>query len=186
MSSVGVNPNPQVIPLNANLVNGQTYTSSFICNNWVVNPSDSTVLNDIVAQAPDFLTSVGVTDLLGVYKVTFTYEGDGSDVLSDVQAAIVAAILAVSGDNFTAGVTYQGTGVSAGQQLETGITTATGQALATVSTVATQAGQAVIQPASSVVNSALVGLLPLLAVIVAIILFVLPSLSKTTRESGLV
>jgi hypothetical protein len=181
-----VNPTPPIIALDDNLVNGQTYTSSFICSNYFINPSDATVLSDITQNAPDFLTSVAVTDLLGVYKVTFTYEGDGSDVLSDVQNSIIAAIKAGSNDNFTAGVTYQGNGVTAEQQMQAGVTTLTGAVLETTSTVATQATSAVLTPASSAVNQALSGLLPTLIVVVLLILFVLPSLAKTTRESGVV
>ena len=174
-----------LLQLDDNLVNGQTYTFAFICHNWLLNPSDQTIVNDIIGYAPDFIQSPSVTDFLGVYKVTFAYEGDGSDVVSDVQNSIMAAVLAGSGDQFSAGEVNQGNAIPAALQLQTGVTEATGAALGTASTVATQATQAVLQPASGAVNTALVGLLPLLIVVVLLILYVLPSLSKSLPKGSI-
>jgi hypothetical protein len=94
------------VQLDDNLVNGHTYTFSFALENWITFPSESTVMNDLDANAPDFLTSAQVHHqeiVLGKdhYNVQFTYEGDGSDVASDVAGAIVAAVQQGSGDNFT-------------------------------------------------------------------------------------
>lgn len=191
MSSPVVNPAPPQVPLNANLVNGTTYTTTFFGNNTFFNPSNDTVLQDIIAQAPDFLTSVSVITptlanssgsasfLSSVYSVTYTYEGDGSDVLNDVNNAIVAAALSNSNDNLSAGVTYQGPGITGTQVVTSAVVQTTGTVLAGASTVTQQAVNAVLAPASSAVNQSLIGILPVLAVIVLIILFVLPSFTKS-------
>lgn len=186
------------VQLDDNLVNGQTYVFQFQLTNRLLNPSVSTVLNDVVSQAPDFLTSVGVTMTVGLsalfYNVQFTYEGDNTDVVSDVANSLVAAFSAGSNDNFLflGGTTGSAppdvpagqavpTPVQAGQAVITGagtLATTTVQQAGTVATAATAGAGAAVQ-------SALGGILPVLAVVVLIILFVLPSLAKTKGEAGL-
>jgi hypothetical protein len=79
-----------------NLVNGKVYTFIFTGGSSAANLAD-----DIQEQAPSFLTQVVVNPLSGGsgFSVQFTYEGDGSDVVSDVASSIVAAGIAVNGDN---------------------------------------------------------------------------------------
>jgi hypothetical protein len=95
------------LQLDDNLVNGQTYTFQFLLGNWITSPSVTTLQNDIQAQAPDFLQSVQVTEQSGAglltnwYFVRFTYEGDGSDVVSDVVNSFIAAFSTGSNDAFT-------------------------------------------------------------------------------------
>jgi hypothetical protein len=100
--------NVGTMELDDNLVNGQTYTFIFLLQNLVTLPSEQTIQTDIVNYAPDFLQSVQVTKrpqlfgfLTTYYDVQFTYEGDGSDVVSDLGQQLVAAFSAGSNDNFT-------------------------------------------------------------------------------------
>lgn len=178
-----------VLQLDDNLSNGQTYTFQYACGNWFCfTDLSSTIAGDIVANAPDFLTSLGVTSpsATDLYNVQFTYEGDGSDVVSDVANSIIAAVLAGSNDTITF--------IGAVAANAAAITVSPSQAVtivgqATVSTansvvagatsVVSNAATGVTSAAGSVVNTALVGLLPTLIVIVLIILFVLPSLTKS-------
>lgn len=170
-----------VFQLDDNLRNGLTYTFQFKCTNWLVLPSVTTVQQDIVANAPDFLTSLGVTSpfTTSLYNVQFTYEGDGSDVVSDVANELIAAVQAGSNDGMVlvgavqaSAVDVTVTPLQAAAQVEQTVTSGVKQA-------ATDVTQAVLQPATGAVNTALVGLLPTLIVIVLIILFVLPSLAKS-------
>jgi len=101
--ATGVNA---VLNADDNLVNNVTYTFVFQCNNLFSNPSASTLANDIQQNAPNFLTSVQVvaetgTANKGWYNIVFTYEGDGSDVVSDVAQSLITAFLQGSSDNFT-------------------------------------------------------------------------------------
>jgi hypothetical protein len=97
-SSVGLNPNPTQVQPDDNLVNGQTYTFVFASGNWFSTPATATIQNDVTAGAPNFLTQVVVQYLSPNFYVTFTYEGDGSDVALDVANSITAAVAATSGD----------------------------------------------------------------------------------------
>src|SRR5215469_472320 len=99
---MGTNYTPSA--LDDNLANGQTYTFQFKCANFFCLSDLSQIIqNDCTAQAPSFLTSLQVTSpsFTALYNVQFTYEGDNSDVVSDVAASIVAAVKAVSNDNIT-------------------------------------------------------------------------------------
>lgn len=89
-----------VIQLDDNLVNGRTYTFQLRCTNTFILPRAGTVQDDLTQQAPDFLQSLQVTSpfTTSLYNVQFTYEGDGSDVVSDVAASMVGACQAVSND----------------------------------------------------------------------------------------
>jgi hypothetical protein len=79
----------------APLTNGQTYQFVFTGP----GASVASVTADIVGQAPDFLTQVNVTAILGGgFQVSFVYEGDGSDLVQDVASSIVGAALAVNND----------------------------------------------------------------------------------------
>jgi hypothetical protein len=84
-----------LVPNDTNLVNGQTYTLVFSGGS-----SASNLQQDITGQAPSFITQVVVNPLSGGsgWSVQFVYEGDGSDVVSDVASSIIAAGLAVNGD----------------------------------------------------------------------------------------
>jgi hypothetical protein len=167
-----------LVQLDDNLVNGRTYTFQFNCTNWLSNPSAATVQQDIVAGAPDFLTSLAVTSpfTTSLYNVQFTYEGDNSDVVSDVANSIIAAIKAGSND----GMTFVGGVMAAASTITVSLANATAAVGTAVQQAATQVASGTVGVATSAVNTALVELLPLLLVVVAIILFVLPSLAKST------
>lgn len=90
-----------------NLQSGQTYTFTFVLNNYFSMPSVSTVLSDM-DQMPDSIIgsvsaswSAGLGLLTNYLNVTFTYVGDGGDVVSDVASLFVDAFNNGSGDHFT-------------------------------------------------------------------------------------
>jgi hypothetical protein len=180
-----------------NLVNGNVYTFQFQNENYFLAASNDTLTADIVAQAPTFVTAVqvltpSISFTLGdtsfyktLYNVQFTYEGDNTDVVQDVAASIVAAVLSVSGDK----VSFVGAIASSGNSLvatpaaigTTAVQTATGAATAVLTGVG-QVGTTATQQAGGIVNSALSGILPVLIVLVLLVMFVLPSLAKSTGE----
>ena len=86
-----------------NLVPGQTYTFQFKLSNWFGVPSTDIVQTDITNNAPNFVEDLQVTSpsLTSLYNCQFTYNGDGSDVVSDVASSLAAAIKTGSGDNMT-------------------------------------------------------------------------------------
>lgn len=102
MSTSPTVPASTSLGLGDNLVNGQPYTFVFQCTNLVSNPSPATLVADLDQSAPDFLTSVNITTTVKNYfNVQFTYEGDGSDIASDVANSMVTAFAVGSNDNFT-------------------------------------------------------------------------------------
>lgn len=93
--------------LDDNMIPGQTYTFQFQLKNWITMPSTSTVQQDLFNNAPAFVSSdlqvlIASTwnPFDNTYNIQFTYTGDGSDVISDVANAIVAAVSQGSNDNF--------------------------------------------------------------------------------------
>lgn len=132
-----------------NLQPGQTYTFTFTLNNWLAMPSAATILADLDSNAPSFLGSVsaafasGVGLLTNYLNVTFTYIGDGSDVVTDIANELIAAIKAGSNDNFFFTQAIGGTA---------GLT-----ALSSVSAVANDAGVAVGNAAGAVIGGAASG-----------------------------
>lgn len=81
-----------------NLVNGQRYTFVMASTDWFSTPGTGVIQSDFVQLAPDFLTQLVVQYLKPNFYVVFTYEGDGSDVVSDVANSMVAAAAAGSGN----------------------------------------------------------------------------------------
>lgn len=179
------------LQLDDNLSNGQTYTFQFLCQNWFcLSDLSQALLSDITANAPNFLTSVGVTSppTTSLYNVQFTYEGDGSDVVSDVAQSLIAAFQSGSGDNlsFVGGVQANAAAITVTPTEAVAVTGAAvvSGANATVSgvtSVVANAATGVTSAAGGVVNTALAGILPLLIVVVLLILFVLPSFTKSAR-----
>jgi hypothetical protein len=172
----------QPIEIDDNLVNGRTYTFQFQNTNTVEwFTSASTIQLDIVQNAPDFLTSLQVTDGFSVagissfYYVQFTYEGDGSDVVSDVAQSIIGAVLAGSQDNivFIAGF------ASGAAQLPNAISSA-------VSSVASTVGQTagtVVSNTLGGVSSGLSGwLIPVILVAFIVLLFEVGGVSGLKRS----
>ena len=167
-----------IVQLDENLVNGRTYTFQLKCTNWLLLPSADKVQQDLVDYAPDFLTSLAVTSpfTMSLYNVQFTYEGDGSDVVSDVAAAMVAACSAGSGDNMT----LVGAVAAPASAITVSVSNAAAQAEQATSNAVNKVVGDTVGAATGAVNKALVGLLPLLIVAVALILYVLPSFLKST------
>lgn len=176
-----------ILALDDNLKNGTTYTFTFELTNWLLKPSDATLLQDITDYAPDFMTSVGVTDVAnvsfslarGYRNITFTYEGDGSDVVSDVANSIAAAFKAGSNDNF------QFTQATSGA---TGVTT--DQQIADIKNTAAQAGGVVGGAAGSITQGVLSGatsglggwLIPIALVLAFVLLVQLGGLGGVQRR----
>lgn len=91
-----------------NLAPGMTYTFTFSYRSpsmfYTSTPSEGTILQDLDMFAPSYFGSTQASwsrSVLTYYlNVTFTYIGDGSDVVSDVVASMLAAFKAGSGDDF--------------------------------------------------------------------------------------
>jgi hypothetical protein len=173
---------PEVLQLDDNLINGRTYTFQLKCTNWFSNPSASSVQQDIVNGAPDFMQSMQVTSpfTTSLYNIQFTYEGDGSDVVSDLANSIIAAIKAESNDDMV----LIGAVAAAASTITVSVANATTAVGNAVADAASNVANKTVGVATGAVNTALVGLLPLLLVVVALILFVLPSLVKSTGVRG--
>lgn len=173
-----------------NLVNGRTYTFTFELQNWLLSPSVATIQQDIVSSAPDFLTSVMVTTRSGLglltnyYDVQFTYEGDGSDVVSDVANALIAAFAAGSNDQFTF---VQALAATADQ-----IPNVAGAAVQAGGLVLAQAGTAVGTAAGQITSGTLGGVtsglgawfVPVVLVLAVILLFQLGGVGGVKRSLG--
>jgi len=141
-----------------NLVPGQTYTFTFQNQNWVLVPSGSTLQDDLVKNAPNFLGSLQVSmgfqpsladPLATVATVQFTYSGDGSDVVSDVAASMVAAFQSGSGDSLSFLTAFGAAAAnvpSLTQNTLSTITTAAGQVAAGVTSAAAGAAQNLLTP----------------------------------------
>ena len=86
-----------------NMIPGQTYTFQLKCTDWIEVPSTNTVQQDLTNNAPSFVQNLQVTSpfTTSLYNCQFTYNGDGSDVISDVASSLIAACLAGSNDNFS-------------------------------------------------------------------------------------
>ena len=93
--------------LDDNMIPGQTYTFQLKLGNLISMPSTGTVQQDIVANAPAFISNLQVTtaDTINpfndTYNLQFTYTGDGSDVVSDVASSLIAATQQGSNDKFS-------------------------------------------------------------------------------------
>lgn len=128
-----------------NLQSGLTYTFVFNLENYITKPSVMTVLSDIRNNAPTFVSSPQVSWASGLWvldnylNVTFSYNGDGSDVVSDVADEIIAAIKQGSNDNVSFLAASAGT---AGMNAQTD-----------ASKVATGIGQTVGQAAGAAVGA---------------------------------
>jgi len=92
-----------------NMIPGQTYTFKLNLENLITKPTTSTMQADLQANAPSFVNnnmsvtweSQGWNWTTNVADVQFTYNGDGSDVISDVANAIIATLKSGSNDDFT-------------------------------------------------------------------------------------
>jgi hypothetical protein len=137
--------NGTTVQADDNLIPGQSYTFTFDLGNWLSLPSENSVLAELGNYAPDFIGNARVVQSSGLglftnyYNVTFTYTGDGSDVASEVAAAMVSAF-AQGGDKFSLASMAMGT---AGQSFQTD-----------VSAIATGAGKTVGDAVGGVVQGA--------------------------------
>ncbi len=175
------------LALDDNLRNGITYTFSFKLGNLFRAPSDATILQDVYANAPDFLTSVQVTHqerfLSGdTYNVQFTYEGDGSDVVSDLGLSLVNCFTVGSNDDFS----FLGAIAATSDFVQS----QAGEVVGGAGKVLVQAGQQVGQTAGGITSGALGGvkeglgawLIPVVLVLVVVLLFQLGGVSGIRRQ----
>jgi hypothetical protein len=175
-----------IADLDANLKNGHTYTFQFKCDNlFCFSDLSQTIVSDLAMQAPDFVQSVQVKSPTGggwfaataaLYNVQFTYEGDGSDIVSDLANVLIAAVKTASNDNL---VFVGAVDAPASDVVVTPSNAASATEKAVVDAASKTANDAV-KAATDAVNQALTGLLPLLIVVVLLILFVVPSFVKST------
>jgi hypothetical protein len=176
-----------VLQLDDNLSNGHTYTFILQLKNWITSPSDAVIQDDIVANAPDFITSLQVTHQERFfsqdnYNIQFTYEGDGSDVVSDLASALVAAIQVGSNDNF---VFVQAIGAPASAVASQAI-----QVVQSAGGVLTQAGTEVGKAAGQITSGALGGatqglgawLIPVILVLAVVLLFQLGGIGGVRKS----
>jgi hypothetical protein len=102
----------------ANMVNGQTYTFSFNLNNWFFHPDPQTLVADLQNWGPQYLSAViatwpgNVNPASNVLAVTFTYIGDGSDVIADAAQEFITAFKQGSNDDFSFATADVGSGSS--------------------------------------------------------------------------
>lgn len=186
MTVTAINVSATPLQLDDNLVNGRTYTFQFEDDNFFTSGL-STLTNDLVASAPDFIGSLQLQPVsLGLTKsymnVQFTYEGDGSDVVSDVANSMSAAFLSESNDSFSfvnafAASAADAPGTPATQNVPV-VSTVIQGVTDTANQIVAGAGQITNTATSSVFSAAL----PWLIGAVLIVVVVLPVISK----SGLV
>jgi|SRR6516164_3511861 len=168
-----------ILELDDNLKNGRTYTFQFKCDNWFCLTDISQDLqSDLMQQAPDFVQNIAVTSppTTSLYNVQFTYEGDGSDVVSDLANLFIATFKSVSGDSLV----FIGGTASATSDIIISPTNAASVAEKAVTTATSTVANDAVGAATDAINKALTGLLPLLIVVVLLILFVVPSFVKST------
>lgn len=94
--------------LDDNMIPGQTYTFQLKLSNWITSPSTPVLQQDLIGYAPEFVGNnlqVTIADTLWVlndtFNIQFTYNGDGTDVISDVASQLIAAIKQGSNDDFS-------------------------------------------------------------------------------------
>lgn len=114
--------------LDDNMIPGGTYTFQLSLDNLITHPSTSTIQRDLVTTAPSFVSNdlqimipPTLNPFSNVYNVQFTYNGDGSDVISDVAGLIISAIKQTSNDDFSLVAAYADSAgnVSSGGVLDT-------------------------------------------------------------------
>jgi hypothetical protein len=104
IAAVASSPGAQVTvnnPLqsNDNLINGNSYVFIFSAQ---AGATAASIAADIAGQAPAFMTMVQVAlSSSGDFNVQFTYEGDNTDVVSDVASSIVSAGMQVNQDQLS-------------------------------------------------------------------------------------
>jgi hypothetical protein len=108
------------IETDANMVPGQSYTFTFQLGNWFSHPDITTILADLGQWGPTYAQSISATwmpninPFLNLLTVTFTYSGDGSDVIADAGAEFIQAFKQGSNDDFTFNTADSGYSSTAG------------------------------------------------------------------------
>jgi hypothetical protein len=161
-----------VLPNDTNLINGQTYQFSFSSSNATV----SSLSNDVIQQAPGFVGNPVITQNGSTFTVAFTYEGDGSDVVQDVASAILAAGLAVSGDQLSFLLASQNSGTTVAQTLAPVVTQQVAASNIDQSTLANAANKA----AAASDTSQLTSIIVYVGIGIALFLFLAPKFLAAT------
>ncbi|HMD53861.1 MAG TPA: hypothetical protein VKJ65_04860 [Phycisphaerae bacterium] len=151
------------------LVNGQTYTFTFLAPGATVDSLSS----DIIGQAPNFIVNPVVVPISGGgFNVTFIYEGDGSDVVQDVASSIVAAGLAVNNDQL--GFVSASQTSTVGQVLQPTITAQISASNTDQSLLASQANAAATAQDTASLTSFLTGSFFWIVIAIVAFLFLAP------------
>jgi hypothetical protein len=170
----------QTVENDTNLTNGDVYTFSFQAQGG--NTTIASLQQDIQQQAPSFITQVTVVQGTGTsapfFNVQFTYEGDGSDVVTDVASAIIAAAWAVNGDGLA--FLQASEQVTVGQVLQPVIASQVTQSSANQTSLATSANAA----AKAADQSQLTTIIIWGAIAVGVLLVVYPTILKTEAAAA--
>lgn len=139
--------------LDDNLVPGQTYTFQLKDENRIMSIRADAMTQDITNYAPSFIGSLQVSVYEAIssenYNVQFTYQGDGSDVVSDVANSLIAAVKQ-GGDS----VSFIGAVPDTASTIDTSIPSPIDLAKQATDSVTQAAGDSVNKVASKVAKTA--------------------------------
>lgn len=129
------------VALDDQMVPGATYTFQFKCANYFcLSDASDRFRNEIVTYGPVYAASVQVTSpfTTNLYDVQFTYDSDGSDVVSDVSNELITAAQQ-GGDSFT----FVGAIMATAAEVTVGVTQAAGAIGTGISNIGSGIGKTV-------------------------------------------
>lgn len=172
-----------------NMIPGQTYTFQLKLNNWFVTPSTDTIHQDLVNNAPSFVSDLQVTSpgvyITGLYNCQFTYSGDGSDVISDVANSLISAVSQGSGDNLT----FVGAVPDSAQSISVSLSSAAQKVTDSVGNAVSQATQGAAKNVADAAQKVLTPIEIAVAILVGLVVIVIFTAGKSggvsASETGL-
>lgn len=182
--------------LDENMIPGQTYTFQLLLENYITNPSPPTIQSDLVQNAPNFVqgslqvtkadtnVSGGISEnplinwLKNYINIQFTYNGDGSDVISDVANELIASIKTGSNDN------YSFVGAVQGDAQTTNNTGAITDAVTDAINKAAAAAGGVVKQATSSAGQGVQNLLTPVEIAIAVVVGLVVLLIFTSGKAG--
>jgi len=93
MSAAAIPLSGQVAQNNSNMVNGTRYTFVFQYIDLYANPSPGAMVSDVNSLSVVQGFQITQEGSSAYYNITFEYEGDGTDLISDVANAMIGAWL---------------------------------------------------------------------------------------------
>lgn len=171
-----------------NLIPGQTYTFQLKCSNYLILPSASTVQQDLNDNAPSFVgNDLQVTSPFStsLYNCQFTYNGDGTDVVSDVANSLVSACSQGSSDSMV----FVGAVADTAQSITVSPTTAAQKAGDAVGQAINSAVQGAAKSAAQAAQNVLSPIEMLLIIVVGAVVLIIFTSGKaggvSASETGL-